>query len=107
MKRKKINLFLKMLGFMFVLFSALFIANISGYYESKIRDNVIITEEGIKEFEERVRNGEEIDVTSFLNNERIDYSSKLSNLGDNITLSVESIVVDGMNFVTDILKSLF
>lgn len=107
MKKKKTNPIFKILGCLFIVFMALFIANMSGYYEGKVRDRVVITEEGIKEFEEKVQNGEEIDITSFLNNERIDYSSNLSNLGDSVTESIESVVVNGMNFVTDVLKSLF
>lgn len=107
MKKKKINPVLKTLGCLFVIYVALFIANISGYYEGKIRDRVIITEEGIKKFEEKVQNGEDIDITSFLNSERVDYSSGMSNLGDNVTASIENVVVNGMNFVADILKSLF
>lgn len=107
MRKKKNNPILKILGILFILFMALYIANMSGYYEGKIRDNVIITEEGIKEFEKKVQNGEEIDITSFLNNERIDYSSSMSNLGDGVTESIENIVFKGMDFVIDILKSLF
>lgn len=106
-KRKKTNIFLKILSFLFVVFIALFIANMSGYYESKIRDRVIVTDKGIKEFEEKVKNGEEVDVTSFLNNEREDYSSSMSNLGDNLTNGLESFVSGGMDIVGDILKSLF
>lgn len=105
--KKKNNIFMKILGVLFIVFIALYIANISGYYEGKIRDSVVITEEGIKEFEEKVQNGEEIDITSFLNNERIDYSSKMSNLGDRVTEGLESTLVNGMGFITDILKSLF
>ena len=48
---------------------ALYIANMSGYYESKIRDRVTITEEGIKEFEEKVKNGDKIDTNSWLGDE--------------------------------------
>lgn len=107
MKKKKSNIILKILGVLFIVFMALFIANMSGYYESKIRDKVIVTENGIKEFEKKVKNGEEIDITSFLNNEREDYSSSMSNLGDKLTTGVESIVSNGMNIVSDILKSLF
>lgn len=107
MKKKKINPVLKILSCLFIVFMALFIANMSGYYEGKVRDRVVITEEGIKEFEEKVQNGEEIDITSFLNNERIDYSSKMSNLGDRVTEGLESTLVNGMGFITDILKSLF
>lgn len=105
--KKKNNIFMKILGVLFIVFIALYIANISGYYEGKIRDSVVITEEGIKEFEKKVQNGEEIDITSFLNNERIDYSSKMSNLGDRVTEGLESTLVNGMGFITDILKSLF
>lgn len=106
-KKKKGNLFLKILGCLFILFIALFIANMSGYYEGKIRERVTVTEEGIKAFEEAIKNGEDIDVTSFLNDEKIDYSSKMSNLGDNLTYGLENFVSKGMRFVVDILKSLF
>ena len=107
MKKKKNNPILKIIGVLFIIFLALFIANMSGYYEGKIRDRVIITEDGIKEFEEKVQNGEEVDITSFLNSERIDYSSKMSNLGDGVTESIENFVSSGADFVFDILKSLF
>lgn len=107
LKNKKGNIFLKTLGCLFILFIALFIANMSGYYESKIKDRVIVTEEGIKKFEELVQSGEEIDVNSFLNTEREDYSSKMSNLGDNITSGVENFISNGVSVVYDVLKSLF
>jgi len=107
MSKKKKNPFLKILGILFVVFMGLYIANRSGYYESKIRDRVIITEEGIKEFEETVKKGEEIDITSFLSNERVDYSSNMSNLGDNVTIGIENVLVKGVGVVSNILKSLF
>lgn len=106
-KKKKVNIFLKILGCLFVLFMALFIANMSGYYEGKIRKQVSVTEEGIKAFEEAIKNGEDINITSFLNNDRIDYSSNMSNLGDNLTYGLENFVSKGMGFVVNILKSLF
>lgn len=107
MSKKKKNPILKILGVLFIIFMALFIANTSGYYESKIRDRVIITEEGIKEFEEKIEKGEEIDITSFLNNEREDYQSGMSNLGDNVTSGIENIITVGIDIISDIAKSLF
>ena len=106
-KKKKGNIVLKILVVLFVIYIALFIANMSGYYESKIRDRVIVTEKGIKEFEEKVKNGEEVDITSFLNNEREDYSSGMSNFGDKLTSSIENMVSEGINVVGNVLKSLF
>lgn len=107
MKKKKPNLFFKILGGLFIVFIALFIANKSGYYEGKVRDKVTITEEGIKKFEEKVQNGEEIDISSFLRTDTVDYSSNMSNLGDNLTSSLEVIVEKGFGIATNILKSLF
>ncbi len=106
-KRKKTNPVLKILGVLFVIFMALYIASTSGYYESKIRDKVVVTEEGIKEFESKVQNGEDIDITSFLNTKRPDYSSPISKLGDNVTRTFQNVVFEGSKFLADILKSLF
>lgn len=107
MNKKKGNIILKILGILFVIYMGLFIANMSGYYESKIRDKVVVTDEGIKEFERKVQNGEEVDVTSFLNNERVDYSNTMSNFGDNLTNRIENVVSNGMKVFADIIKSLF
>lgn len=106
-KRKKVNIIIKILGCLFIVYIALFIANMSGYYESKIRDQVIVTDKGIKEFEEKVKNGEEIDITSFLKKDREDYSNNVSSLGEKVTSGVENIVVDGIEILGDIIKSLF
>lgn len=106
-KKKKIHPCLKILGLLFVVFMALFIASQSGYYESEVRDKVIVTEEKIKEFESLVQKGETIDINTFLDNEREDYRSGMSNLGDNLTSSIASVVSVGMDVMTDILKSLF
>ena len=107
MDKKKNNIFLRIIGILFVIFMGLFIANMSGYYESKIHDKMIVTEQGIKEFEETIKRGDEIDIDSFLNNSRVDYSSKMSNLGDKLTNSLEGLVDEGAKILTAILKSLF
>lgn len=106
-KKKNNNIFLKVLAFLFIIYMALFIANISGYYEGLVKDRVTVTEEGIKEFEEKVANNEEIDITSFLNNERKDYNNNISKLGDSLTSSIENIMFKGMKLVKGIVKSLF
>ena len=106
MKKKKTNPFLRILGLLFIVFMALFIASSSGYYESKIRDKVVLTDNKIKEFETLVQNGEEIDINDFLKDNEVDYSS-FSNLGDKFTSSLENVVAGGAKFIGDILKSLF
>ena len=105
--KKKNNIVLKIIAVFFIIYIALFIANLSGYYESKIRDSTIATEESIKEFEIKVQNGEEVDITSYLKSEREDYSSKMSNLGDNLTNNIELFVFKSAGIFTNIFKSLF
>ena len=107
MNKKKNNIFLKILFLLFIVFMGLYIANESGYYESKIREDVTITEKGIQEFERKVQAGEEVDMKSFLNNNKVDYSSKMSTLGDNITDNLETIIDESSKVVKSILKSLF
>lgn len=107
MRKKNKNPFMKILTLLFIIFMALFIANSSGYYESKIRDRVTITENGIKEFEEKVKNGEEINVESFLNTDREDYSNGVSNLGENLTNSIELFVSKSYDVFSNIINSLF
>lgn len=107
METKKNNSFLTMMGILFIIFMGLYIANGSGYYESKIKSKRIITENGIKEFESKVQNGEEIDLSSFLKTEKKDYSNNFSKLGDSLTNGMEYTIFDGMKFLSSIFKSLF
>lgn len=106
-KKKKSNWVLKILGVCFIIYIALYIANMSGYYESKIRDKVVVTEKSILRFEEAINNGEDVDIESFLETENIDYSSKISRLGDNLTEGLQTFAEKGMRLVSNILKSLF
>ena len=83
---------LRILLILFIICMGLFIANASGYYESKIRERVIMTDKGIKEFESMVENGEEIDINSFLKDEREDYSSTFSKVGEGLTNNLETFI---------------
>ena len=106
-KKKKINIFLKLLLLLFIIYLVLYIVNMSGYYESKIRERTVLTEQKIKEFDELIQNGENVDIDSFLDSESIDYSNGLTHLGDNVTRSLEHTVNETSKVIANILKSLF
>ena len=57
----------------------------TGYYEYHIQEKTILTNKKIKEFEEDVRNNENIDVKDYLAYEDIDYTNKLTNLVYNMS----------------------
>ena len=56
-----------------------YIAN-SSYYEYQLQERTILTNEKIKEFEEDVKNNQNIDVKDYVVSEQVDYSNKMSNL---------------------------
>ena len=107
MNKKKKNIFLKLIGMLFVFYLIIYIVNLSGYYERLIRDRVSITDKGIKNFEEKVKNGEEIDITNFLNNEKKDYSNKVTKVGEYLTYSVDNVVTNGIGVIKNIINTLF
>ena len=62
-----------------IFISSYYISN-SGYYEYHMQQRTILTNEKIIEFEKDVKNGTNIDLKTYLENDNIDYSNKLSNL---------------------------
>ena len=59
---KKVNPFFKILFVFFLIFIALYIALESGYYDVKMGRKATITEEKLKEFEQDVKDGKNIDL---------------------------------------------
>jgi len=59
--------------------SAYYISN-SGYYEYRLQERTIITNKKIKEFEQDIKNKENIDIKTYLENEEIDYSNNMTNI---------------------------
>ncbi len=106
-KKKKVHPIIRILEVLFVIFIALFIANSSGYYEGKVRNKVAITNDKIEEFEQMLANGDDVDLNNFLANDRVDYSNKLSNFGEKLTMDVQVIVKNSFEFIGNIFKSLF
>ena len=106
-KKRKLHPVLKILAVLFIIYVALYIASASGYYERRIRNKVIITDNNIKDFEEKIKNGETISLDSYLTNDYDDYSNSISKLGDNLTNGVAEVVLKSSEVVMDVLKSLF
>ena len=54
MKKKKHNPVLTILFILFIVYISLFIAGESGYYENKVNEKIVLTNENIKKFEDDV-----------------------------------------------------
>ena len=82
MNKSLIKLFILVIAIVFI--SAYLIAS-TGYYEYTMQQRTIITNEKIKEFEEDIKNNENIDIKDYFEKEEIDYSNKFTNLIYNIS----------------------
>ena len=82
MQKSLIKLILIIIAIAFI--SSYLIAS-SGYYEYTMQQRTIITNEKIKEFEEDIKNNENIDLKEYYSEEKIDYSNKITNFVYNIS----------------------
>lgn len=106
MKKKK-NWFLRLLCILFVVFLGLYIASISGYYESQVSNKVALTDKAIEQFEQDVLEGKVVDINTYINEETKDYSNKFTDMGDRFSESIQSVLTDGIGGIWDAIKVLF
>lgn len=81
-KNKLLSLILIIVVIIFI--CTYYISN-SGYYEYELSKKTILTNEKIKEFEQDVQNNKDIDIKEYLNEEKITYSNKITNLMYNLS----------------------
>lgn len=107
MKKKKKNYFWLVLSCLFFVFLAYYIAFESGYYEANVSRKSKITEEKIQEFEQDVKDGKEIDVKDYVENNYIDYSSKVSKVGSSLSQGIDQFMDTGLSDFFNLLGRLF
>ncbi len=82
---------------LFAIFLTMFVSNKYGYYEYKKQEQVTLTAEQIKQFEEDVKNGKNIDLENYLEKTNKNYQTKFSQLGLNISNSIADTIEKGVN----------
>lgn len=85
--------------FLLITFTALYLSEATGYYEYEQHKNMVLTAEKIKEFEKDVKDGKNIDIENYVETKTKDYSSSMSDLGLNLSNSINSFVTDGLNSI--------
>lgn len=68
-----------------IIYMAAYIITESGYYEYSMQQKNVITSEKIKEFEEDIKNNENIDLLEYFHKEEANYTNKLTKLVYNIS----------------------
>lgn len=104
-KKKKKNIFLKIIGLLFVIYFSLYLMENLGYYNINTK-NKVLTEEAIKEFEKDVKNGRSIDIKNYVG-DNTNYKNFYSNIGYNVSVSIDNVFNKGLKKVGNVLKKLF
>lgn len=84
-KEDKLKIYNTIFKFVFIIllvaFLTLYISNETGYFEYQQRQNVVLTDKKIKEFENDIKNGVNLDLESYLENTKKNYNNKASRIG--------------------------
>lgn len=89
---------------LFAIFLTMFISNKYGYYEYKKREQVSLTADQIRQFEEDVKNGVNIDLENYLENTNKNYQTKLSQIGLNVSNSIADTVKTSVDSIFNYLN---
>lgn len=96
---KKESIFKFILLCFIICFLVILFAGKTGYYEKKLRDNSILTEEQIKKFEEDLKNGKNVDISNYVINKNKDYTTKLTSDVYSVSLKVEKTIDKIVKFI--------
>ncbi|MDD2489675.1 MAG: hypothetical protein PHY26_00245 [Bacilli bacterium] len=91
---------------LFVIFATLYISQATGYYDYKKHQNVILTEEKIKQFEQDIKEGKNVDVTEYLEVKEHTYKNGFSQMGLKLSNGVSRYVQKGVNGLFNFLEKL-
>ena len=94
MKKKKTSIFFKLLGVLFLVYVALIIAYKSGYYETRANSKALMTKEAMAKFEDDLRNGEIVELKDYLKEEKVDYSNKVTKIGNKFSEGLSELMTN-------------
>ncbi len=104
-EKKKKNIFLKILSILFLFYFALYMMDNLGYYNIASK-NKILTDEKIKEFENDVKNGNNIDIKNYIE-DNTNYRNVYSDIGYKISTGIDTFLNKGLKNIGNVLKKLF
>ena len=83
----------------FICFLVFYIIGLTGYYDYKQHEKMVLTKENMKKFEDDVASGTKVDIKDYMKEETYDYNNGVSKMGMNISNQIEKytkIVIGGM-----------
>ena len=105
----KTNKLIKFICFIIVIvFLCSYFIEQTGYYEYKLQNRKILTEQEMLKFESDVKEGLNVDIKDYLNNTNIDYSNNLTKTTSNISIKLnkylKNILMNGFDIFDKLYK---
>lgn len=82
-----------------IAFFAIYVSSQTGYYDFELHNKTVLTEEKIKEFEQDVRDGKEINIKDYVVSAAPNYQNNVSKLGNKLSTSLEGVIQSGIDSV--------
>ena len=93
---KRYKVFKWIFMILFIIFLTLYFSQLTGYYEYQNYKKMVMTEEQIKQFEQDIKDGKEVDIKDYTVNTVKNYDNTVSNLGLNLSNIISGIVEDSV-----------
>lgn len=106
MKKKK-NYFMVFILLVFLIFFVLYISKEAGYYEYKAHSKAALTQKQIEKFETDLSNGKNVTIDDYIVNDKVDYTSKVGDIGYKFGNLVEGFMNEGLKKTLKFLSALF
>lgn len=89
----------------FISFLTLYFSHNSGYFEYEQYKKTSFTKEQIEKFEQDIKEGKDVDITNYLDNDVDDYSNKVSEFGLSVSKGIERTIKGGLEKVINLLNN--
>lgn len=89
-----------------IFFCAYFIER-TGYYEYKLQNRKVLTEQEMTNFENDIKEGKDVDIRDYLSNTNVDYSTNLTKTTSNISIKLNKYLKNFLVNGFDVFDALF
>lgn len=105
-KDKKNKIFSRIIIVLFVIYITIYISQLTGYYEYKNYQKMVLTKEQIKQFEQDVKDGKNVKLNDYVVNTNKYYQTRLSKAGLDLSNIISHLVQKGISSSFDFLVKL-
>lgn len=97
-KKKKKNILFYIFILFLIIYFSLYISIATGYYEVKNNNEMNITKEKMKEFENDINEGKNVNIDKYIKKDYTEYRNVVSDFGYGISSTVEFLVNRGIKY---------